>query len=232
MAFMSLAFVSKQLDHAAAVLRLREHPDTNLVVRSMLEGLCQIKWALAEPQERAHRWRAFAYVTDWRLARKRHAASLPNADRDLRDCEREVLLHGRPFLTKRARSALESTGQLPTDPYVDNWTGKSVRELFEAVKATDHYEWTYGIYSAWHHWSPGAIGLALKRTKRGVRYSPRDRATTVVPLIVAFQCLLEVAQVADETAGLGIAHNLSLRYRSFMRLAERDQQARRNAPRV
>ena len=56
-ALLLVAFVWKQEDHAEAILSLGRHRDTQLVARSMIEGLCQLKWAAKDPDERANRWR-------------------------------------------------------------------------------------------------------------------------------------------------------------------------------
>ena len=67
---MSLVFLTKQSDHIGSMIRLGEHLDVALVARSMIEGLVQLKWAAQKPQERALRWRAFAFVHDWRLGKE------------------------------------------------------------------------------------------------------------------------------------------------------------------
>jgi hypothetical protein len=50
--FMALQFHGKQLGHAEAVVVLGDHPDSALIARSMLEGLCLLKWAKQDPSAR------------------------------------------------------------------------------------------------------------------------------------------------------------------------------------
>ena len=52
LAFMTLCFLSKQLDHAKSVRILVRSTDAILVYRSIIEGLCQLAWAAWKPQER------------------------------------------------------------------------------------------------------------------------------------------------------------------------------------
>src|ERR1022692_650147 len=70
LAFMTLTFAGKQLEHAHSVLILDESVDAILIVRSMLEGLCQLLWSAQEPGDRPKRWRVFAFVRDWRTMQK------------------------------------------------------------------------------------------------------------------------------------------------------------------
>lgn len=57
LAFMAVCFLSKQVGHAQSVLLLGESTDVVLIVRAMLEGACQLRWAALEPALRAQRWR-------------------------------------------------------------------------------------------------------------------------------------------------------------------------------
>src|SRR5688572_9248803 len=62
LAFMTLTFAGRQIEHARSVLVLGSSLDTALIARSMLEGLSQLLWASQEPEDRPLRWRAFVYV--------------------------------------------------------------------------------------------------------------------------------------------------------------------------
>ena len=64
---MAVLFLYRQIDHLQSIITLIPNKDTILIARSMIEGLCQILWAAQQPEERPLKWRAFAYVSDWRL---------------------------------------------------------------------------------------------------------------------------------------------------------------------
>ncbi len=66
--FMGLCFLSKQTDHMSAILKLYPHPDIRLISRTMIEGLTQLLWCFRNP-DKAFQWRAFAWVSDWRLSK-------------------------------------------------------------------------------------------------------------------------------------------------------------------
>ena len=115
--FMATLFLRKQVEHLRSIHTLLPRKDVVLVARSMVEGLCQLIWAHEKP-ERAWRWRAFAYVHDWRLQnlRARQGTRPDPARRDkIEDALREL---GESFLTKKAKRARDSGCDLPEDPYL------------------------------------------------------------------------------------------------------------------
>ena len=125
--FMTLCFLSKQLDHAKSVRTLGHSRDAILVCRSMIEGLCQLTWAAREPKERPLSWRAFAWVSDWRLMKLNTARGIPPA-RDRRAATEAALAkYGDRFLTAKARATAREGKSLPDDPYQRDWkSGETV----------------------------------------------------------------------------------------------------------
>lgn len=227
-AFMCLVFACKQLDHARAVLLLGSHPDCALVVRSMLEGLCQLKWALASPEDRPRRWRAFALVADWRAARRLEAEGIAPVGLDVAARRASIHPFEQLFLTRKAKNLARIGRPLPEDPFCETWYGTSLKTIFEAVKAEPHYNWSYGAFSDWHHWSPSGVGAALRRRGRSVRWTSVSRDSDAGALTVAFQCVVETAQAAESVLRLGIAAELQEHLASFLLIA-RAEKARRDA---
>lgn len=202
---MAAVFLSKQLDHAVAVLRLGEHPDTALIARSMLEGRCQLIWAAKDPAERPLAWRSSAWIADWRTMRKADDAQEPVADERRAAISRQLEIYGAQFLKPSAR---DTSKPLPNDPYRRAWYPGFVRDLFVATDSLELYNTLYVPFSEWHHWSAAGIGDAVHRSSDGVTYrasAPQKEATA---LACAFQCLLETALIADDALGLGLAERL------------------------
>jgi len=226
-ALMALVFAAKQLDHAKALLLLGSHPDCALVCRSMLEGLVQLKWALASPQERARRWRVFSLVTDWRLTRQLQAEGITLDRSQVADVEARLAQIGDELLTAKARKCRDAGTRLPDDPYIRTWHGTSLKDIFEAVRGQALYQWPYREFAAWHHWGPDALGQALRRRGRRLHYSPQRRRYDAGVLVVAFQCVYETAQVVDQQLALGISDTLSRQLRSFLSMARSRAPARR-----
>lgn len=204
-ASMVVAFCWKQEDHADAIMTLGKHRDVQLIARSMIEGLCQLKWAAQDPGSRAERWRQFAWVHDWRLLRRDHKVGKPVPS----DTEERILdglaEHGHLFLKAKARKNQDKAGR---DPYVQHWSGRSVAQLCEEVKGERLYEWPYATFSDWHHWSPGGVVPVFKEEGRKVTF-PRPSAHDVLPsFAVAFQCLYETIELANSTFALGADNDL------------------------
>lgn len=202
---MAAVFLSKQLDHAVAVLRLGDHPDTALIARSMLEGRCQLIWAAKDPAERPLAWRSSAWIADWRTMRKADDAQEPVADERRAAISRQLEKYGAQFLKRSARA---TNKPLPDDPYRRDWYPGTVHDLFAATDSLELYDTLYMSFSEWHHWSAAAIGHAIHRSSDGVMYCASAPWKEATALACAFQCLLETALVADDALGLGLAERL------------------------
>lgn len=208
-AFMALSFLGKQVDHTRSIFALDNGRDVGLIARSMLEGMCQLLWAANDSDARALRWRAFAWVHDWRMMQAKIQAgeTVKVADQSL--VEKNIQQYGSQFLTKKAQKAQQQGTPLPADPYCDNWTGHTIREIFESVGATVLYLKVYKAFSDWHHWSPGGIGTALSHQEDQTIYSSTSLADTATALATTFQCLLQTVEVVDKHLKLGKASKIS-----------------------
>lgn len=198
-AFMGLFFHAKQLEHSSGVLILGEHPDSSLIARSMMEGMWQLKWAAADPQLRAERWRAFSIIYDWRVLRDKLAAGSPEVTKErLKRLEDRLPEVHEQFLTNRARRARDAGRPLPADPYQPTWSGLSVRQLAEAANGLGMYAGPYDDFSDRHHWSPAGIGYGIRRHGAKLSYLGRASTMEATALSIAFQCLLECSVLLSE----------------------------------
>lgn len=219
-AFLVAFFLWKQLDHADAILRLGVHRDADLIARSMIEGLCQLKWAAQDPDERGDRWRRFTWVHDWRLLQKKVRAGVPVSARLRRRIEEGVAKHAADFLKKRKKTG---SGRPPgpnastTDPYVTHWSRTSVNALCSAVQARPLYEWAYAQFSDWHHWSPGGFVRATRRSGNRITFTEPNEEDALPTYVVAFQCLFETLDVANKTLDLGLDAELRRSHDAYLR---------------
>jgi hypothetical protein len=214
LAFMGLTFAGKQMLHARSVLRLDLHPDTVLIVRSMLEGLAQLLWA-ARIHQRATLWMAYAHVLDWRRIQERLAAGKRVGKRVQLANAAVMQSHGPLFAQQRKGG----------DGYRFNWHGTTQRAIFEEVKGDLLYQHVYGPFSEWHHWSPGGFGPMLRRTSQGTAFSAKSYVNTVAALSGAFLCLWQTLDVMETHLGLGHGAAIKAAYRRYM------QEARPRKPR-
>ena len=201
--FMSLSFVSKQKTHMKSILALTTSRDSGLVARTMLEGMCQLLWAALDPATRALKWRAFAWILDWRLMQAQIRAGEPIDNSKCEIIGEALQRYGDLFLTSKARKARQHHSPLPTDPYFDTWTGYSFRKITEDVGGEELYLKLYKYFSNWHHWSPGGLANAINRERDRILYSSVSASDTATALAVGFQCLLQTLEVADKHLQLG-----------------------------
>src|SRR5450759_3581362 len=129
-AFMAVAFLSRQRGHAESLLLLDDHCDTQLVARSMVEGMCQLLWAQHDPA-RALRLRLFAVVVDWRTMCEREAdgEAVPESTRS--SIEARLAQDGKQFLKSPSEEMKTGKESLASDPYVRDWTGWKIRDIFQ-----------------------------------------------------------------------------------------------------
>jgi len=197
-------FLKKAIEHAHSILTLGASRDSKLIARSMLEGMWQLLWAAGkDPEARALRWRAFSYVHDWRELQGQKAAGKPVDVKRVAEIRKGLRKHGDQFLTKKQRVAKQKGKPLKTDPYCKNWTGYTAWKIAKEVKGEVTYLELYRPFSEWQHWGPAGFGNAIARRGNQIEYiatSPEDSATA---LAIGFQCLLQMAQVADQHFKMG-----------------------------
>lgn len=207
--FMALCFLFKQIDHMKSILLLKGARDVELIARSMLEGMCQLLWAANNPNSRAQ-WRTFAWIHDWRTMNAQIAAGEPVDPKKRSSIEEAIRQYGNQFLKPSAKKALKRGEPLPDNPYYDNWTGHSAREIFDSIKGGEIlYQKLYKPFSDWHHWSPAGLGYAITREHNWVIYSRVSAADFATALATGFQCLLQTIEVVDEHFGLGITSRIA-----------------------
>lgn len=201
MGFMAYVYLSKQLDHAIGILRLDDHPDTQLIARSMLEGRCQLLWAYADAEQRALMWREFVVIVDWRTLQAQDAKG------------EAVDAATRATVMRRAAESGEQfrkPSSTARDPYRREWHPLgSVRAMFSATDSMVLYEALYGPLSQWHHWSPGGAGRALTHTDGSFVYRAQDDTMHATALAAALQCLHDTAAIADRVLNIGLGTQLA-----------------------
>lgn len=208
--FMSLCFLSKQIDHMQSIVTLIPSRDVNLIARSMIEGLFQLLWAAKEPGTFPIQWRAFACIHDWRAMQARVALGETATPEQRTAIENGLLKHGDQFLTKKAREAQKQGNLLPPDPYYPNWRcGQSIQQICESVGGETLYRKLYGPFSDWHHW--GVVGFAevIVRQENGVVYSSMSPTDSAAALACGFQCLLQTIELTDKHLNIGLASKIS-----------------------
>lgn len=225
-ALMELCFLSKQIDHAHSVIRLGDSPDTVLIVRTMLEGLFQLKWAAQDAAARAKQWRDFAWVHDWRALRA-HIAQGEQIDASVvARIERSVADLGSTFL-KGTRTTPPVRDLDRGDPFYPNWTCTGVDRISAAVGGETLYA-VYKSFSDWQHWSMGGIGRSLQQSADGVNYVAHEPDWNLAAAVLAFECLWQTLQVVTQHLQLGLAEQLRPMHQQWFQeaqvvLAERER---------
>lgn len=210
LAFMAVCFLVKQIDHTRSILALIPSRDVILIARSMIEGLCQLLWAARDPDVLPFRWRAFAWVHDWRVMQAKIATGEP-ADPERRAAiEVAVRTYGDQFLTTKARKALDKSASPSADPYHKDWRiGRGIRQICESVGGGDLYRKLYAPFSDWQHWGAGGFGKTMVRQGDRIVYSSLSPTDAVTALATAFQCLFQTVELVDEHLGIGLTSKIS-----------------------
>lgn len=201
--FMAVQFHAKQLGHAEAVVLLGNHPDSALITRSMLEGLCLLKWARQDPVARGLQWRSFSLLIDWRFANAELQKGVDGMDAKLRELEERINERGDALYSAKAIEARKKSLPLPVDPYVRTWYRPQLRQIFEDVGAGDLYDGPYFFMSEWHHWSPGGLAQAMWFKDGEMGYAAKSPMVHAGALANGFQCLVETGQLLDAHFNLG-----------------------------
>lgn len=214
-ALMALCYLSKQVDHARAILLLGDSPDTVLIVRAMLEGLVQLKWAAQEPAARAKKWRDFASVHNWRALRALMAQG-EMVDSSVAHQIRQALeATGEAFL-KRTRPLPVVSDAQQGDPFHPSWVCMKTDQIFKAVDGEALYA-IYKSFSDWQHWSIGGIGRSLVPSANGIDYTAHENGWDLAALALTFQCLFETAELVKNHLGIGHDQQLQRERDNFRR---------------
>jgi hypothetical protein len=217
LAFMALAFAARQGEHTRAVLRLQPSADAVLITRSMFEGLCQLLWAAQAPDDRPLRWRAFAYVQDWRTLQRKIKSGETVPPEERTRIENALQPYEHLFLTKDALMATSNGKALPANPYAHHWHGTSVKNIFTAVKGELVHAELYRQFSDWHHWDIAGFAPLLRLDEGGnVHQKSQNPDLTATALASAFQCLWQTLKALDEIVSLGIGAELQQCYDSYV----------------
>jgi len=190
--FMVLVFLSKLVEQARSVrilIRKGAGRDAELVSRSMMEAMASLLWASRKPDDRAFKWRGFAFVEDFRLMEEQRASGQsidPANEKAIGDfLKREG---GRFVIPKRAGKP---------DPYYANWRcGASVRDAFEEVGGIALYEKVYGPSSDWIHSGTASAGSAIRRSGKSVTWNRPSSSVIARSLATAFQSIAESLKLA------------------------------------
>ena len=199
-AFMSLLFFRKQVTHMKSILALKESRDVILIARSMLDGLCQLLWVNKNPKDRAYRWRTFKAVLDWRMMQQIIQAGKKVSPTYRKDIEKGLQDYGEQFYTKEAKRRKREGEKLPKDPYFKNWTGRSIRQIWECIGAKELYLRLYKPFSEWHHWSPSGLrdAIAIIPDEQRFIYSSIYYPYIAASLNIGFNCLLRNIELINE----------------------------------
>jgi hypothetical protein len=219
-AFMCLIFLAKQKEHASSVLCLidgEHYRDAGLIVRSMCEGLVQLKWAGLDMESRPLRWRAFAWICDWRTMNANLAQGIAVKTEDRETIREAINRFGEQFLTRKALDCRQKGTPLPSDPYSKDWLGgRGYSSIFSEIKGEALRRGIYSPLSSWHHWTSGEMGNVIQRNSKRVTWLPPSDREAARSLATAFQCLYEVVEVADIYLELGSSKQLGSIRDSFV----------------
>jgi len=192
--FMMLAFLCKLTEQADSVQMLVQYDhgrDAELVARSMLETMASLIWAAQDPEDRAFRWRGFAYVEDFKLIQSQKSQGIP--------VDGAVEQGNRDFLRMNSTVFEDPKRAGKANPYYSDWKcGVRISHIFTAVGGRPLYSELYGPLSDWIHSGVRSIGEAISRSEKTISWLPSSASTNARALSVAFQSIAEALLLATD----------------------------------
>lgn len=202
--FMGLLFVSRQIDHIQCLAALGQQRDAMLIARSMIEGLCMLKWAAQSINERPLMWRAFSYVHDWRTHCRKVQSGEAVDPLQQAKIESGLATYGHLFYTNNTRRAQEARQDLPSDPYHKDWKcGTQIKQICESVGGSVLHQEIYSTFSDWHHWGISTMAEAISLSDDNVCYKSTSASRYAEALATGFQCLIETVELVNQHLALG-----------------------------
>lgn len=216
---MALAFVTKQREHLRSVRILIDaeaHRDALLIARTMVEGAGSLQWAFLDTPTRTNLWLWYGVIRDLRQLRKNAQDGRPIDEAEIVRLEELADLHGDDYLDRDVRREMRKAQEhgdryeMPFDPWGNSWTDTNVSDMLSAVGDIETYNHVYRESSAWIHWDPRSILLAMDMGESGVKgFTETDWAMGGLAYPVACRSLLKCLQVLNDHFELGLADRLN-----------------------
>ena len=227
---MALTFVTKQREHMRSVRLLidaGQHRDSELIARTMIEGMARLLWAFNDSPKRTELWLWFGAILDWRQTLRNEAENTAVDQQEKEELKKLVDQHGpnyyRKNVEKEANKAAEAgtIAELPSDPWTREWTNASVESMFIEVDGRGLYEGRYRYTSEWIHWGPRAIFRAIQPAEWGVAgFQEVDWRSAISALQMATQSQMQCLQVLDYHYKLGISVRINELYEEVEAIAK------------
>lgn len=203
--FMYLAFAVVHLEHLASVLTLVEaelHRDAAVIARTMIEGMCLLRWVAEDPGDRALGWRQFAWVEDFRTLHRVLDKNEAVEQEDRKRIESNLRKHGDRFLTRKARNRLneDPSQHLGPEDYQTNWLkawGTDITAIAKNQLPDDGdkaaFRAMYQRTSKWAHWTIRGVvdAVSIDLESQTVQHHAPMEATRDLALAAAIAATLE-----------------------------------------
>ena len=213
-AFMSLCFLTKQIEHCRSIrflVNAEQFSDTKIIARVTIEGLIILVWCYKNPNYYGSLWKNYAVISDYKLYKQTPKAKISPK------MEQEILTNlksmGGAFLKKKARSIKNEHISTQEFPYAYQWlVDENGNEIKISKLFTDIDKQLQKIYrdmSGWIHWDIGSIGQNLVREKNVVKIAANNTNDGALSLAVGYQSLLGVMEIVNRYLALGFDKKLT-----------------------
>jgi hypothetical protein len=199
--FMAMQFLCKQIQHAESLLALEPRWDAGLIARTMIDGLYQLLWTSHDPEARAHRWRSFSIIHDWRLIQGRLREGISVEESVIKNNDERLNTFGHLHLLKKPKSG-------SSDPYHRKWQGAVTLSEMADVVGRELYDGPYAELSDWEHWGVSGIGESISRKDNHLIVDTHSERVAGLALLALFQCLVQTLQVVDIRLAMNLTEKL------------------------
>ena len=174
----------------------------------MFEGLAQLKWTAQDAEARAHLWRGYIFIEEWRQMMEAERNGVSTDDVNKEAINDFIADHGGEYLSRKTEKRDENGQSRKADPYRRWWYNSDIASIFEQVQAKVVYDRIYRESSNLVHWNVSAIGHALHFDSNVSHYNENDARSAATALNAGFQALFECLSVLNAHHNLGLNDQL------------------------
>jgi hypothetical protein len=211
---MSLAFVSKQLEHLKSIIILvdgGQYRDAFGLSRIMVKGYGLLDWANRD-SNRARNWRAYVWVEQFRYSYGKPA----NAEQK-KGLEVALMVNCRQFLLPESKN--KSQEEITPKDYLIKWhreeddkskfVKRTIEEIFKSIGLEKIHSSVYADASGWVHWNPFQIADTFQITEATITYDfIETKYLGAVAIVAAFHSLFGSSALLNDHFELGLSDSL------------------------
>ncbi len=183
-------FLVNQLHYLEDLVLLAPGRSTEVIGRTMVEGLIKLSWVEEDSAKRSSRWFNYFWFQELKTLARLEARG-EDVSNDKATLLVQLLDRALIHLNDDGNKALESGEALnPFGHFKSDWTGKSTYDLTRTPDLKNIYSRFFDPYNDWVHWSAKGLLKCSDTSGVGINYTYRSYYQSVSSLIAGITSLL------------------------------------------